>query len=173
MLHLIETTTGLIIFTILYILIVWIPLFLLLRKMLQPEHIEIENGRVKMKDLTIFFNLALENPIYVKLTIFTLFIMTFISFVMFYFGFGVESFNLVFKLFIWICVVLLIIQCVEERKMLYYAFLPIIATILFFARAILGLLILIGITLKKILEFIMVVFFILPFKILIKIFESK
>lgn len=173
MLYFISSTRGLIICTIFYVVFVFIPLLWFLRKMLQPEHIEIENGRVKMKDLTIFYNLALENPIYVKLTIFTLFIMAFISFVMFYFGFGVESFNLVFKLFIWICVVLLIIQCVEERKMLYYAFLPIIATILFFARAILGLLILIGIALKKILEFVIDIVFILPFKLIIKFLESK
>ena len=169
MLHLIETTTGLIIFTILYILIVWIPLFLLLRKMLKPEHIEIENGKIKEKDLTIFYNLALQKPIYVKLVVLFLIFAFVVSILMFYGGLETEDYEEFFALCITICYILLIIQLIEERKTLFYGFLPIIKVFVFFWK-ILSILLL---PLKKILEFVMYVFFILPFKLIIKFLESK
>lgn len=173
MLYFISTTKGLIICSILYIICVFIPLLWLLKKMLQPEQIEIENGHIKEKNLTIFYNLALQNPFFVKLAILFLAFILIVSVIMFYGGLDVEHYEDFFKLFITICYILLVIQLVEERKTLFYAFLPIISVFVFFGRVFLGLVMLIGIILKKTLEFVMNVFFILPFKFIIKLLETK
>ena len=169
MLYFVSTTKGLIICTILYVVCVFIPLLWLLRKMLKPEHIEIEDGKIKEKDLTIFYNLALQKPFYVKLVILILIFMFISSIIMCYGGIETEDYTDFFIFFITICYILLGIQLIEERKTLFYGFLPIIKVLVFFGKILLVLLLLV----RKILEFIMYIFFILPFKLIIKFLESK
>ena len=152
---------------------VLIPIIYFIKTLLKPEHIEVENGQIKLKEGAIFYNLALQNPIYTKIAILCLVLTTLISVLMYYCGIDEDFFDLVFHILIYVCMVLLFIQIIEERKTFFFGFLPIILKIAEILKILLGLVLGILYLLKMILLGIVNVFFIFPFKILYRILGIK
>lgn len=164
---------GLIFGLICLIVFVSIPVVMIIRAIVKPEQIDIVDGKFKMKKGAIFYNLALQNPIYVKITILCLFVTIFFSFLMYYYGADDEFFALFFGFFMFICAILLFIQCVEERQTLLFGFLPILIYCAYIWKAIKFLIIKIYYLLKFLFEKIVYLVFFVPFKIVYKVLGIK
>ena len=170
MLYFVSTTKGIIIMSILGILFL-IPIWMWIHK---PEYIVVdENGRPKIKETDLFYNLPLQNPIYIKLALLLFGFIIVSSLIMFHYGVDVEIFEMFFKFFMLLCYILIGVQILEERKTILFGFAPIIIKITRFLKEvfliILGILYLIKIILLAIVN----IFFILPFKLLYKILGIK
>lgn len=172
MLTFVSSTKGIIIMSVLAIFVL-IPIVYFIKALLKPEHIEVENGQIKFKEGALFYNLALQNPIYTKIAIFCLILTTLISILMYYCGIDAEVFDLVFHILIYVCIVLLLIQVVEERKTFLFGFLPIILQVIEAFKVLLGLILGIFYLLKMAFVGIANILFIFPFKILYKILGIK
>ena len=172
-----EETIGLIIGIISFIIFLIVPFVLIIRAIVKPEQIDVEDGKVKIKKGAIFYNLALQNPLYVKLTIFFIFIGTLTSLLMYYRGVDVEVFEMFAKALLFTCIIFLGIQIIEERRTFLFGFLPIIIYCAYAWKIIWKITKFISIKLyfllKKLFEGIVYIVFFLPFKVLNKVLGVK